>query len=76
MIIKKKMKTKIDYQIRTFAICVSMITLFTLIFVVPRINTVANENVVMNEELNEIESVNIKLIEEITVKTAQIKNND
>ena len=44
MLMKKKMKTKFDYQARTFGACVVLLMSFTLMFITPSLDKVAEEN--------------------------------
>lgn len=76
MNIKKKLKTKFDYQVRTFGICTLMIALFTFIIIRPKIKTLQSTNTVILEQIEETEEINIKLNEQLNEKIAQIKNED
>ena len=44
MLMKKKMKTKFDYQARTFGACVILMLSFTLMFITPSLEKVKEEN--------------------------------
>ena len=61
MITKKKLKTKLDYQIRTFGFCALLIFAFTLLFVNPQINKVNENNANLQEEIKLEEDVNGRL---------------
>lgn len=65
MITKKKLKTRIDYQIRTFGICVALIATFVAVFVTPRIGSLNNENAHLKNELEQVETTNITLQNEL-----------
>lgn len=55
MLMKKKMKTKFDYQARTFGACVVLLMSFTLMFISPSLNKVAEENTTILESIEKIE---------------------
>lgn len=48
---KKKLKTKLDYQIRTFGFCVLLMFAFTVLFVSPNINKMEENNAALEEEI-------------------------
>lgn len=58
MITKKKLKTKLDYEIRTFGFCALLVFAFTLLFVNPQINKVNDNNVSLQEEIKTEENMN------------------
>ena len=55
MLMKKKMKTKFDYQARTFGACVVLLMSFTLMFITPSLDKVAEENTTILESIENIE---------------------
>ena len=61
MITKKKLKTKLDYEIRTFGFCALLVFAFTLLFVNPQINKVNGNNVALKEEIKLEENMNNRL---------------
>ena len=54
MLMKKKMKTKFDYQARTFGACVVLLMSFTLMFISPSLEKVAQENKTMLESIEKM----------------------
>lgn len=77
MITKKKLKTKFDYQIRTFGLCSLLLLVFTCLFVNPQITTIDNSNNEIKEEIKKEENINNRLKyenEEITLDNL-IKND-
>lgn len=56
MLMKKKMKTKFDYQARTFGACVVLLLSFTLMFVTPSLDKVKEENTTILESIENIEA--------------------
>lgn len=56
MLMKKKMKTKFDYQARTFGACVVLLLSFTLMFVTPSLDKVKEENTTILESIENIET--------------------
>ena len=77
MITKKKLKTKLDYEIRTFGLCTLLLFIFTIIFVNPQISEINNTNLEIEEEIRKEENENNRLMfeqEEILTETT-IKNN-
>ena len=65
MITKKKLKTKFDYEIRTFGLCALLLFVFTVFFVNPQTNDINNDNEVIEEEIKIEEDLNnngIKLL--------------
>ena len=56
MLMKKKMKTKFDYQARTFGACVVLLLSFTLMFISPSLNKVKEENTTILESIENIEN--------------------
>ena len=78
MITKKKLKTKLDYEIRTFGLCALLLFVFTVFFVNPQTSELDNTNEVLHEEIKIEEDVNSQLMfeqESILVETT-IKNNE
>lgn len=78
MITKKKLKTKLDYEIRTFGFCALLLLIFTVIFVNPQITDVNNANTALEQEIRVEEENKSRLMfeqEEIMTETT-IKNND
>ena len=78
MITKKKLKTKLDYEIRTFGLCALLVLIFTAFFVTPKIENINNSNEVLEEEIKKEENLNDKLMyeqEEIMI-VGTIKDND
>ena len=61
MITKKKLKTKLDYEIRTFGFCALLVFAFTLLFVNPQINKVNDTNSSLQEEIKLEENANNRL---------------
>ena len=55
MFTKKRMKTKFDYQARTFGACVVLLMSFTLMFISPSLEKVSQENTAMLESIEKIE---------------------
>ena len=55
MLMKKRMKTKFDYQARTFGACVVLLMSFTLMFVSPSLDKVKEENTTILESIENIE---------------------
>lgn len=55
MLMKKKMKTKFDYQARTFGACVVLLMSFTLMFITPSLDKVAEENTTILESIEKIQ---------------------
>ena len=55
MLMKKKMKTKFDYQARTFGACIVLLMSFTLMFISPSLEKVAQENQTMLESIEKLE---------------------
>ena len=56
MLMKKKMKTKFDYQARTFGACVVLLMSFTLMFISPSLDKVKEENTTISQTIENIES--------------------
>lgn len=78
MITKKKLKTKLDYQIRTFGLCALLLFAFTVLFVTPRTQNLVNNNETLQEEIKLVENENNKLKYETSEMMIEntIKNND
>ena len=55
MLIKKRMKTKFDYQARTFGACVVLLLSFTLMFISPSLEEIKEENTTILESIENIE---------------------
>ncbi len=55
MLMKKKMKTKFDYQARTFGACVVLLLSFTLMFISPSLDKVKEENTAILQSIENIE---------------------
>ena len=78
MITKKKLKTKLDYEIRTFGFCALLLFVFTLLFVNPQIQKVNNNNNSLEEEIKREEDINNRLKfeqEEIMIEST-VKNDN
>jgi hypothetical protein len=58
MLMKKKMKTKFDYQARTFGACVILMLSFTLMFISPSLDKVKEENTTILASIEEMEEAN------------------
>ena len=61
MITKKKLKTKLDYEIRTFGFCALLVFAFTLLFVNPQITKVNENNAELQAEIKVQEDINNRL---------------
>lgn len=61
MVTKKKLKTKLDYEIRTFGLCALLLLVFTVLFVNPNINSVKNSNSDLQQEIKKEENLNNRL---------------
>ena len=61
MITKKKLKTQLDYEIRTFGFCALLVFAFTLLFVNPQINKANDNNISLQEEIKVEENMNNRL---------------
>ena len=61
MITKKKLKTKLDYEIRTFGFCALLLFVFTLLFVNPQTQNMNSNNMNLQEEIKKEENVNNRL---------------
>jgi len=61
MITKKKLKTKFDYEVRTFGLCALLMFIFTLLFVNPQINEVKDANIELELEIKAEENLNNRL---------------
>lgn len=62
MITKKKLKTKFDYEIRTFGLCALLLFIFTVFFVNPQTSDLNNSNEVLQEEIKKEENLNSTLM--------------
>jgi len=58
MLMKKRMKTKFDYQARTFGACVILMLSFTLMFISPSLDKVKEENTTILASIEEMEQGN------------------
>ena len=78
MITKKKLKTKLDYEIRTFGFCALLLLIFTVIFVNPQITDMNNANTALEQEIRVEEENKSRLMfeQEEIMTEATIKNND
>ena len=59
MLMKKRMKTKFDYQARTFGACVILMLSFTLMFITPSLEKVKEENTTILASIEEYESQDV-----------------
>ena len=55
MLMKKRMKTKFDYQARTFGACVVLLMSFTLMFISPSLDKVKEENTTIKQSIENID---------------------
>ena len=55
MFMKKRMKTKFDYQARTFGACVVLLLSFTLMFISPSLDKVKEENTAILESIENLQ---------------------
>ena len=62
MITRKKLKTKFDYEIRTFGLCALLLLAFTVFFVNPQTADLNNSNVALEEEIKVEEDLNSTLM--------------
>ena len=78
MITKKKLKTKLDYEIRTFGLCALLVFAFTVFFVNPQITEVDNANSAIAEEIKKEENLNSRLMyeQEEIIFESTIKDNN
>ena len=63
MLMKKRMKTKFDYQARTFGACVVLLLSFTLMFISPSLDKIQEENTQILESIENIEKNNEQGVE-------------
>ena len=79
MVTKKKLKTKFDYEVRTFGLCALLLFAFAVLFVNPQTNKVQTENVSLKEEIKVEENLNSRLQYEnneiMTESTIMNENN-
>jgi len=77
MITKKKLKTKLDYEIRTFGFCALLVFIFTLLFVNPRIQTVTENNTNLQQEIKKEENINnqLKFEQQEIIIESTVKND-
>lgn len=77
MITKKKLKTKFDYEIRTFGLCALLLFAFTVFFVNPQTNELNESNEVLEEEIKKEENLNstLKFEQEELIVESTIKEN-
>ena len=79
MITKKKLKTKLDYEIRTFGLCALLVFAFTVFFVNPQIQNIDNENAALEEEIRKEEDLNNRLMfeqEELIIESTIKDSNE
>ena len=78
MTIKKKLKTKLDYQIRTFSICAFLLAFFTLFIVIPKTNQikVENEKIMTQIEESSIENATLRNKFDSLISDIKIMLND
>ena len=78
MITKKKLKTKFDYEIRTFGLCALLLFIFTVFFVNPQTNDLNNSNEVLQKEIKREENLNSTLMfeQEELMGVSTIKDSD
>ena len=78
MITKKKLKTKFDYEIRTFGFCMCLLFVFTLLFVSPQTQKMDEGNRNLEEEIRKEENINNRLMFEQTeiITESTIKNEN
>ena len=79
MITRKKLKTKLDYEIRTFGLCALLLFVFTIFFVNPQINDINNTNETIEEEIKVEEDLNSRLMfeqQELMTETTIKNDND
>ena len=55
MIMRKKMKTKFDYQARTFGACVILLLSFTLMFISPALDRIKDDNTTILQSIEKLE---------------------
>jgi len=55
MLMKKRMKTKFDYQARTFGACIVLLMSFTLMFISPSLDKVKEENTTIKQSIENID---------------------
>ena len=78
MITKKKLKTKLDYEIRTFGFCALLVFVFTVLFVNPQIQRTEENNFNLQEEIKMEKDINNRLKfenEEIMIEST-VKNDN
>ena len=61
MITKKKLKTKFDYEVRTFGLCALLLFAFTILFVNPQTNKTETKNSDLQQEIKVEENLNSRL---------------
>lgn len=78
MITKKKLKTKFDYEIRTFGLCALLLFAFTLLFVSPQTQKIDESNKDLEQEIRKEEDINNRLMFEQTeiITESTIKNEN
>ena len=62
MITKKKLKTKFDYEVRTFGLCALLLFVFTVLFVNPQTNKIETRNSDLQQEIKIEENLNKEVI--------------
>ncbi len=78
MITKKKLKTKFDYQIRTFGLCALLLFAFTMLFITPKTQELKDNNTSIQSEIKVQEDKNDRLKfenAEMMIEST-VKNND
>ena len=72
MITKKKLKTRFDYQVRTFGFAIVLVFLFTFLTINPEIEVIKDSNLETINQIQEEESLNSLLKEEFEFNTSKI----
>lgn len=78
MITKKKLKTKFDYQIRTFGLCALLLFVFTMLCITPKTQELNNDNNEIQSEIKLEEDQNNRLkyeTREMMIEST-VKNED
>ena len=77
MITKKKLKTKFDYEVRTFGLCALLLFVFTVLFVNPQTNKIETRNSDLQQEIKIEENLNNRLqYEHDEIMTESTVKND
>ena len=74
MSMKKKMKTKFDYQARTFGACVVLLMSFRLLFISPSLDKVPEEKTTILESIENIEEEKNKGVESFNIVLSDKEN--